>query len=328
MQRACGLAPEVVGDDHRMFLPIAGVVDRRSLAVTMTDGQCPFLSKARCTLHERGGTNGKPLGCRVFPNSYADDGEAVRVSVQLECPCVVKSGVMKSSDEGEPLVAPGAKEGDLDRRVHITRIPERVVLGDDADALRRELRPWSEAIADAEIVDGVAACWALADAVDAHGLAPDAASRAAACAEPPRPDALRAHLSRLAEIAADRAEGAADRKPSDRVRVLSAWTARAADTLTEDEAVRARSSGVPDPAREAFYLRAIAWGHHLASGRLPLARGLRDRAIRLLLARQMTPEVDPDHALVAEDPAADYPITAVETMMRARALEAYAYGVR
>jgi lysine-N-methylase len=68
---------------------------------------------------------------------------------------------------------------------------------------------------------------------------------------------------------------------------------------------------------ELFFLRVLLHGHQLA-GELPLARALRDRAVRLILARAL-----PD-ALPEGDPARAHPLALVEAMMRGHGLAVYA----
>lgn len=325
MLRAAAAAPELVdGPLDRVFLPVWGSVDRSIVAVTMRDGQCPFLSEAaRCVVHERSGSDAKPLGCTIFPKSFADDGEAVRVSVQVECACVMASAT-RSGDDGDVLLDGVTREADLHRRVHITRLPDEIRIHGVTTAPSRALRAWSEAVCGATIRDGVAAFWRLADAVEAAGLDPEAARAAAESTSPPTAELLARHLDAVAKLAETRREAAAERADRDRIRVLAEWAALAANALADATRVDDRLAEVPHPDRERFYLRAVVWGHHLAQRRLSLADALRDRALRLLLARQMAKS---QTTAAAADPSAAYPITGMEAMMRGQALERYADDV-
>lgn len=325
MQRAAAAAPELIDAPlDRVFLPVWGSVDRSMVAVTMRDGQCPFLSdSARCVVHERAGSDAKPLGCTIFPKSFADDGEAVRVSVQVECACVMASAAL--AEEGEALLDGGVTtEGDLHRRVHITRLPDEIRTHGTSSVPRGALRAWSEAVCRADVNDGVAAFWRLADSVETAGLDPAAARDAAESASPPTAEMLARHLEALADLAAVRHEAAAERAARDRIRVLAEWAELAARTLRDPEIAAQRLAEVPHPERERFYLRAVVWGHHLAERRLSLAQALRDRALRLLLARQMARTISP---AAQADPSAAFPITGMEAMMRGQALERYADAI-
>jgi len=71
---------------------------------------------------------------------------------------------------------------------------------------------------------------------------------------------------------------------------------------------------------ESFYFRATLYGRHLAAYEAPLEPALRDRAVRLLLARQLGSLIDTNWR---QDPAANYPLTVVEAMMRGHGLWAY-----
>lgn len=322
--RAAGVAPERIEKRvDRAFLPLWGVADRSMSVVTMRDGRCPFLDEdQRCVVHERAGASAKPLGCRIFPNTYVDDGEAVRVSVKAECPCVFES---LTATDGAPLIAPAVKvEGDLDRRTHVVRLPDRVAVGHGRSASRSEIHAWSAALVGADIRDGVAAGWQLAADLEAHGLDPDGSGASLGAAVAPSPDDLRAHLVALAEVAKQRRGASEGRLPDDRIRLLSVWCDEACQALLDDANVLRRLSEVPEPARESFYLRAAIWGHGLVTGGASLAAALRDRAVRLLLARQMPFSTTTE---AARDPSAGHPIAAMEAMMRGRALERYADNV-
>jgi lysine-N-methylase len=87
---------------------------------------------------------------------------------------------------------------------------------------------------------------------------------------------------------------------------------------------------VKDPDSDAFYVRALLHGHLLAD-EIPLADALRDRAVRILAGRSLgavlaraAPDVSPEgRASQPDDPARAYPLSLVESMMRAHGLKAY-----
>jgi lysine-N-methylase len=218
-------------------------------------------------------------------------------------------------------VAPTVRDAaDLDERVRVLRLPEQIALNRHRKATPTALRTWTQAIMECETSDGVAACWALADAVDDHGLSRDSWADTFA-ATPPATDALAKPLARLAAEAKLLAQASQARLPSDRTRVLAEWTAAAATSLTDRKTLSARLATVGDATQEQFYLRATFWGYHLVDRGQRLTRALRDRAIRLLLARQMWAAPT---AAGTTDVAAAFPLTAVEAMMRGQNLEKYA----
>ena len=74
----------------------------------------------------------------------------------------------------------------------------------------------------------------------------------------------------------------------------------------------------PSLAHESFYVRATAFAYAWVDNR-PLATSLRDRAVRLWLARCM-----PTFAgLVPDEPAWRHPLSVIETLMRVHGLVRY-----
>ncbi|MBW2457919.1 MAG: YkgJ family cysteine cluster protein [Deltaproteobacteria bacterium] len=308
------------------FLPLTSSVAGSDWVVTLVDGRCPFLDEEQgCHIHRAAGAEAKPRGCQLFPASFADDGTAVRVSVVVECPCVLAS---LGRQDGEPLVLAEVKrEGELPR-CRIERLPEEIAVTPEATAPRGELRSWADALcARLEgMSDGVAGCWALGAAVDEAGLSIGAAELALEQASPPAPTALAMRLMALAGATSGKREStAAWRSERDRARRLSVWLDDAAQALLDPAAVAARlAEGARWLAHERFYLRATLFGHHLWSREQSIAQALRDRATRLLLARQLAESVPPE---CQDDAAAPYPLTAVEVMMRGHGLVGYAKGL-
>ncbi|MEZ4337668.1 MAG: hypothetical protein R3B82_13700 [Sandaracinaceae bacterium] len=103
----------------------------------------------------------------------------------------------------------------------------------------------------------------------------------------------------------------AHRGASDLSRQVARW---AADAL----ATGAPRAAPASPADEGFYLAALAFGHRLAIEGRPIARGLRDRATRILVARAMATVPAP------VDPAAAHPLALVEAATRNLGIGGYA----
>ena len=75
--------------------------------VTSCEGRCAYLGEGGlCGLHAAYGPAAKPVGCSTFPASFTDDGEVVRVSVSVECACVLAS---VGREGGSPLIPQGAE---------------------------------------------------------------------------------------------------------------------------------------------------------------------------------------------------------------------------
>ncbi|WP_437537116.1 YkgJ family cysteine cluster protein [Sorangium sp. So ce726] len=324
--RARALRPDVLsgGARHeRAFTPERGTWPCAASVVAMRDGRCAYLEgEGRCSLHAKSGSEAKPLGCRTFPTSFIDDGESVRVSVAVECACVLAS---VGRPGGAPLLDPRlVTRGDLDERIDITRLPDRAQVTPGATASRAEVVAWSRRLAAAAPPPDVAAgLFSLAAALEAEGLAEGAIARFEQ-PDPLDPAALAPWLAALHGRAARRArEDAAWRSERDLARRATRWIAEATLALAEPDLlaalllspVRAR---VGD--RERFYLRAALHGHRLL-GALPLSLALRDRAVRLVVARALPAVVEGEDA---GDPACAEPIALVEAALRGHGLDAYA----
>ena len=66
----------------------------------------------------------KPRGCRVYPATFVDDGEHIRVSMSVECPCVLASAGVEG---GAPLVDPEARtRADLINVTRVGVLPARI----------------------------------------------------------------------------------------------------------------------------------------------------------------------------------------------------------
>jgi len=333
-ERACCLVPDALASDRpeHVFLPTTGSVAGKTCAVTLVDGGCPYLAEdGKCRVQQTGGAGAKPRGCDIFPATFVDDGVAVRVSVAVECRCVISS---KGCQDGSPLVPEGAStEADLLPLCRIVRLPEQVALTVEQSAPRGALRAWSEALAGplTQLSDGVAACWALAESTTECGLDPEAAVAALEQPAAPTAPALGLRLLALAGTTRDKKESAAGwRSQRDRARRLSEWFDQVAQSLLEPAVVaELLEQGATDPAQESLYLSAIIHGHLLVDDKLNLVQALRDRATRLLLARALARSVRLGEVPESceQDPSLSCPITAVEAMMRGQGLRSYAMGL-
>lgn len=343
--RARALRPEVLDGGERperVFLPTAGA-DRGSLAVALVDGCCPYREDdGRCSLHVAGGEAAKPRGCRSYPASFVDDGEAVRVSVAVECPCVLASAVLWSPSQHvalrapvQPLVPQAARvAADLGAGARISALPEQVALTGRQGAPRAAYVAWARFVAGHAFPrDAVAGFWSLGAAVGAAGLDETASRRALDAPAPPSLGDLLPWVEALDRRAEARREVAATwRSERDRSRMASAWIAEAVRALRSPAALEAAlragepgQGGLPvNLDAEAFYARATLHGHHLAVEEAPLATALRDRAVRLLLGRALGAVLA---RAAPDDPAHDYPLTLVEALMRAHGLNVYAREV-
>ncbi|MEP7121352.1 MAG: YkgJ family cysteine cluster protein [Byssovorax sp.] len=302
-----------------VFTPEHGTDASGRLAVALVDNCCAYLGDdGRCGVHAIAGEGAKPATCRIYPATFVDDGEAVRVSLGVECPCVLDS-VGKSG--GAPLVTGAAlRRADLPEGARVIELPELVAISDDAFVARDAYVRWSHLLAaQPSPTELVAALWSLADAVQADGLDEDLTLAALAFPSLPDVNAVLPWILALADRAESRVVSAsAWRGARDRSLVASRAIAAAASSLVDRAALSAAlAAPAPDPVAEAFYLRAVIHGHQIV-GRLPLAAALRDRAVRLLVAR----------AMGALSPSTRRPLTVLEAMMRGHGVEIYAREVR
>ena len=322
--RARALFPEIQGggDRHeRVFLPDHGSAPTGGSAVTLVDGRCAYLGESgHCSIHVRAGGPAKPIGCNLFPASFLDDGERVAVSASVECACILAS---VGRPGGSPLIAPEARfRGDLDPSVFVASLPSRLAVTPAASADRAEVRAWSRRIETFAPASNVAqTLWSLAAAIDEHGLSADATSSFQA----PLPiDAAEVlpWIDALARRAARRArEDAVWRSDRDLARLATSWIAEAAEGLLSSNPLPSPTATVA--ASETFYLRAALHGYKLF-GDLPLTVALRDRAVRLLVARALP---DVFARVGAADPACAHPLALVEAMLRGHGLDGYAHDL-
>lgn len=320
--RARSLRPEVLQGGSRawqVFTPFGGVRDNKTLAVTFVEGSCAYLDpRGACSLHALAGPGAKPSGCRRFPLTAFDDGEQVRVSVRLECACVMASS--RRSD-GAPLVpADTSVYADLGFEADVVPDPVHVTYG--LVAPRSEIVAWSKVASSAieRSTDAASVAWTLASTLEREGVSTDAVRRHLLdrVPEPPAPTVVVPWLAALVL----RIHGALEseqhwRSAADRCRKGLRVVLGAARRLMDPEALEAAlapSAAHPD---EQFYLRAAVFGHHLTVG--TLAVSLRDRAVRVVIARALVPLLLKDGATAD----AAHPLALVDQMIRGAGLGSY-----
>lgn len=312
--------------DHpeRAFVPLAGSSPCGASSVGFVDGRCVYLEHdGRCGLHAAGGSQGKPLGCRTFPALYVDDGQTVRVSPAVECACVLAS--VGPGSTGEHLVPQGLTTSDeLDPGIHIIRLPEMIPITTKRYGSRDELAVWSRIVAaSTPPANTLEAFLALADAVETWGFDPQMAVQVMSAPRPADPDTMRPVLFALLERARRRSNmDGAWRSESDLALRALRWITKTVEYLTSEPSVLERilstSATTTEANAEAFYFRAVVHGHQLVVDDAPIAQALRDRALRLVLARAFPHIVQPDEQ--AEEPTLRYPLALVEATLRGHGL--------
>jgi lysine-N-methylase len=324
--RARALFPEIQGggDRHeKVFLPDHGSAPTGGSAVTLVDGRCAYLGESgHCAIHARAGGPAKPIGCNLFPASFLDDGERVAVSASVECACILAS---VGRDGGAPLIAPEARfRGDLDPSVFVASLPETLAITAAKSANRADVRAWSRRTgALTPPADLARTLWALAAAIEEDGLDadPTPSFQTPLAIDPAQ---ILPWIQALALRAARRVrEDAVWRSPHDLARLASSWIADAAAELLSPQALSLASPTAEVAVSEAFYLRAALHGYKLF-GDLPLTTTLRDRAVRLVVARAL-PTIFARTG--ATDPACAHPLALVEAMLRGHGLDGYAHDI-
>ncbi len=294
------------GDElgDKVFLPLFGGVRTERVAMTLVDGRCLQLTgSGRCGLEERGGPLAKPIACRVYPASLLDDGERVRVSVAPECDCVFAS--LESS--GAPLVA-GQRGRDLPAGVRVARMPELVAIAGEQIRPRDVFARWSleaaRSVPRAQVPQKVAA---LAAALEALKPAEELPRWSGDERDGSSSDALFAAIGGFAARMEAAAAAAAEwRSAKDRTRILRRRVAEASRKLASNRAHFERAlADEPRPRDEAFFARAILFGHQLSPAE-PVVQGLFALAVRILASR----------ALAETAPELGHPIAAVQAAAR------------
>ena len=311
--RARALVPTVLDGlerPDRVFLPLVSNVAREHLAVTLVDGACAYLATdGACSIHRAGGAEAKPRPCSIYPSTFVDDGVHVRVSVKVECPCVVDSF---DRDDGAPLVSPSQRtRGALEGAVTVRALVDRPAITRDRGVARAVIAAWSRVIAAEAPSDVALAFWSLADAVETHGLDSEQSRAALVATRYRRLDDLARWTKAFATMANESAKVADEwRSPRDAVRLGRRAIADAAKLVCEQTPTPLAAPS--SQAIEQHYFRATIFGHHAVES-LPLVDALRDRAVRVLVARAIG---DRRTALPT-----------VESMCRGHGLAAYASRV-
>jgi len=324
---ARSLLPQVFdAGEHpeQAFGPLIGSAPCGASSVGFVHGRCAYLgSEGRCGLHAAGGPLGKPLGCRTFPALFVDDGHAVRISPAVECACVLAS--LGRTQGGEPLVSPDVTTSDkLDPGIHISRLPDMILITKKRYATRDDLVAWSKVVTKAPAsLDVPGVFLALSDQVQQWGLDPLAADQALITPRRVTADALLPSLVALAERTQKRLRIDGSWRSDQDLALLSLRAIVKAVTLLTSDLAQLEQYAAPttDPqtqASEAFYLRAGAHGHQFVLNDAPLAQGLHDRAVRLVLARAFGDVFSPDER--DRDPVFRHPLALLEATLRGHGL--------
>jgi lysine-N-methylase len=299
--RALAWVPEVASLPSPL-VPERGSVRLGGVALPQVDGACTFLDeRLGCRVHARAGGAAKPIGCQLYPASFVDDGESVRVAPRPDCACVLRS---ESQPGGAPLIGPEvALRRHLPPAVWIDRVPPLVEVAGGV------LVPRAEALA---ALDALAEGVDSADDVPQH-LVDRAAALAGLEAETSPTPAL-AFL--VASLDATHAEEAAWRSERDLVRRARGWLRSAACAVGPS----ARPASQSEREHERFAVKSLAFGRLLLTrgqGR-PLATELVGLALSMWLARALADEVD-----AQLDPSLRAPLALVEALLRGHGLYAY-----
>lgn len=328
--RARSLLPNVLdlGDRHEHgFTPERGAGPAQGSAIALVDGGCAFLDGTLCSLHRAAGPTSKPVGCNLFPLSLVDDGSQIRAAVTVECACVLSSA---HATGGQPLFDPDARtRADLDPSIPVETLPPRVDLTGTRSAPLVELVRFSDAALDAMVsattADAPSVAWSLAASIEADPgpvLDPSSAGRAIRHAPPVDVDAALRHVTALGARAARLAAQNAWRSPRDLVRRGLTVVTAAAEILRDRDVLGAV---VLEPASarvaldEAFYLRAVLFGHQLVGP--PVAAGLRVRGVAMWIARVVP--LAASLLGIDDEPGFDHPLAHVEALLRGYGLRLY-----
>jgi len=300
-------------DEEELFTPERGASLERwgpahgVRAATLREGRCSFLEgSGRCRLHRLGGPGGKPAGCALYPLLFVDDGEVIRVSLRPECACVFE----QLKRQGEPLLPPAMRcGGDLPLVAHVAILPREIAISSTATRSREALRRWSRsalaAFAGSADRDLVATLLSLSDRLEMGSLETtlpcDGRRGAGELGE-----RLHEELAELHEAVQVRA------------RLLASWLTIEAPARRALEAIgggceELLCAGAPrhpragDRRDELLYGRLFFFGHQW-HGEAALARELRLRALRVMLARTA--------ALRETYSAQEHPLAVVEAALR------------
>lgn len=305
---------------ERLLVPVRGSAPAPLQTVTLEDGACAYLdADGGCSIHRAGGSFAKPHGCSAFPLRLCDDGTTVRQSVRLECACVLES---IGRDDGELLLDPTIERvADLPAITAIDVIPTHVTIREGETVPRERLRSWTDALLSLpEAADPAAQLWSWADVLEAQGLRHEGPRAGVSRI---RPEAPAVWVEALHRIASARLRcDAGWRGDGDRILQALRWIV-ATTSVVRHPGVWAEVMALEPPSllHESFYLRATAFGQQWVDGR-PLVTSLRDRAVRLWLARCM-----PTFGALVDEASSRHPLVLIEVLMRAHQLARYTDGL-
>jgi lysine-N-methylase len=284
--------PSVMDGGHhadRAFTPLhsSAAPPWSARAVAMVNGRCAYLgADNRCQIHVHGGPELKPAGCQSYPLLVVDDGAELRIGPRPECRCVWTS---------PPSPTPDGVAIPVGRIVEV--VPDPVPVSRDTTWSRARYRAWAKSVAPrVDGSDAIAILWQLA-----HELSPSAASVV---------DHARLWVTLLAAHNARQRW----RSTGDLARRIPLWMERALSKTALVETGRGAPDATPLEG-EHLYLRAVAFGHGWVLGNLPLVDDLRERAVRIYMARRLTAarlELEPSDP----DPGLTEPIALVEAVCR------------
>ncbi len=289
------------------LLPFSGTHSSKR-ALPIVDGGCAELTDdRRCSLHERGGADAKPIACSSFPRTFVDDGEVVRVSIACECACVFRS-VGGFTRPGEALVAAKAIDDRIiSEELNVRVLPEMVPVTSGVFASRSDVVTWSKR-ALAESVPEELVGRLVAEAAALRAVAQEAARAAGApMLEAPGDPLIRELASFRDRSRAAAASAESWRSARDRTRIVRRHVADAAERLATDDRALAQVMTLDTwRSDEAFYYRASLHGHLFVDASVALVDALQRAAIAVLVAR----------ALGATGTFESHPLAAVLAMVR------------
>jgi lysine-N-methylase len=311
-RRAAGPVPA-----ERLLLPLRGSAPVPLQAITLCDGACAHLdADGRCEIHRVGGLRAKPVGCSVFPMRYCDDGMRVRQGIRFECGCVFES--IANAENGPDVLSGPLREAGLPEATAIDVLPERIEIVPGRVASRASLRAWTDALLQRREPEDVAMdLWSLAEELESSGSLP-ARPTADPCRVSPEEPAQWVEALHRRTSARLRCE-ISWRLPGDPVLEALRWVV-ATTSIVRRSGVWAEVMALEPsvPRHELFYRRATAFGYAWVDGR-PLVTSLRDRAIRLWIARAMPALA----AVMASEASARHPLATLEMLVRGHGLRGY-----
>lgn len=261
VHRAYGAWPEIQLHDvpvHRLMTPERGSAPSPINVPPLVEGSCAFLvEQGRCGIHAREGLQAKPSGCRLFPRRYRDDGESIRATLIPECACVLRI----PADWAEPVALEHEHiAADLASVIVVDEVPLSIPWTKTSTISRAAFRDWFAGVPrETWPADLAAWLWHLGQTIDGVEMSPST------------------WMARLEAVASDKLQRDATWRSAQDVPFLALTTVCTGASIQDCLAV-------VDPAIEHRYLAMLWWGYEDAS-RVPWSLAVRDRAIRLWVAR-------------------------------------------